>query len=131
MWPVPCFSISLATLRVMLKKPLRSDDGLMEREVATTRKLRSRYALASASPIPCEAPVMIATFCSAPMMGLHDLCRDGDHHRLRERNVRSAECAGGVTPRFQRSQNWLRPDRRLAVELANGIDISRKVLVRE
>src|SRR6516162_3410904 len=49
-----------------------SDDGLIERELATTRKLQSRYPLTRASPIPCDAPVMIATFCSAPMMGLHD-----------------------------------------------------------
>src|SRR5882672_9129556 len=28
-----------------------------------------------ASPIPCDAPVMMATFCSAPMISLHLLVR--------------------------------------------------------
>src|SRR6185437_10624327 len=38
--------------------------GLIDRAVATTPYLRSRYASTRAAPMPCEAPVMTATFLS-------------------------------------------------------------------
>src|SRR5262249_41855310 len=86
-----------------------SDDGLIERELATTRKLRSRYPLTRASPIPCDAPVMIATFCSAPMMDLYDLCQDGDHRRLvtsrkldRSRSGANTRYSADTLPRRER-----------------------------
>src|SRR5271166_550154 len=42
----------------------------VECAVATTRWLRSRYALTRAAPIPCDPPVITATFCSLPIGNL-------------------------------------------------------------
>ena len=49
-------------------------DGSISRDVATTRWPRSRQAATSAAPIPCDAPVTIATFRSVAMAAWPCVC---------------------------------------------------------
>src|SRR5258708_40062660 len=71
----PCSTIALAASRFEMSpataRTSGSLEGLIDREFATTREFRSRNDFTSPAPMPCDAPVTMATFCSAPMIPLY------------------------------------------------------------
>jgi hypothetical protein len=72
MWaPAPGWEMSAGTLSTS-----GSPDGPMDRELATTAYPSLRYAGTRAAPIPCEAPVTMATFWVRDMANTR--FREGD-----------------------------------------------------
>lgn len=58
------FRSAMSPKTTMTSSPL---NGSIESAVATTRYFRSRCALTRATPMPPDAPVTTATFCSLPI----------------------------------------------------------------